>query len=249
MCKFTSAPCRATKRYGIFTFAGATSQKNVTGAPKIKFLRPSHLAQIILLLGRSSHKALWAARHNGHGHTQVVVALIRKKKVGVPNRRAGGRRGAEVLLPLQIRKFVWQTIFRPLCFVFCAAAAAPPHLTCNHCAFASFFCFCFSIVCSSSAHTVSNYGSGSVAGFCHIWMQFFNLALINCLLQVKKRQQRVAMILESKHIDFTIIDITEPGKDKEKDFMQQNATAKGETVSWLTELTHILCVFSWLVLR
>lgn len=39
------------------------------------------------------------------------------------------------------------------------------------------------------------------------------------------------MILESKHIDFTIVDITEPTQEKEKDFMQANSTEMGITVS------------------
>uniref|UniRef100_A0A8D9A8K2 SH3 domain-binding glutamic acid-rich protein homolog n=1 Tax=Cacopsylla melanoneura TaxID=428564 RepID=A0A8D9A8K2_9HEMI len=41
--------------------------------------------------------------------------------------------------------------------------------------------------------------------------------------EVKKRQQRVLMILDSKNIDYSIIDITEPGKENEKEFMQQNS--------------------------
>ncbi|KAI5700028.1 hypothetical protein M8J76_010204 [Diaphorina citri] len=43
--------------------------------------------------------------------------------------------------------------------------------------------------------------------------------------EVKKRQQRVLMILDSKNIDYTVIDITEPGKENEKEFMQQNSKA------------------------
>lgn len=39
------------------------------------------------------------------------------------------------------------------------------------------------------------------------------------------------MILESKNIKFTSIDITEPTAEQEKDFMQANATEKGITVS------------------
>lgn len=39
------------------------------------------------------------------------------------------------------------------------------------------------------------------------------------------------MILESKNIKFTVVDITEPTQDKEKDFMMANATEKGVTVS------------------
>ncbi|XP_063702535.1 SH3 domain-binding glutamic acid-rich protein homolog [Culicoides brevitarsis] len=49
--------------------------------------------------------------------------------------------------------------------------------------------------------------------------------------EVKKRQQRVTMILDSKHIEYTVIDITEPTMEKEKDFMQANSTEMGVTVS------------------
>ncbi|CAG0920676.1 unnamed protein product [Notodromas monacha] len=42
--------------------------------------------------------------------------------------------------------------------------------------------------------------------------------------EVKKRQQRVTMILDSRHIAYELIDITEPGREEEKDFMQQNST-------------------------
>ncbi|XP_053674283.1 uncharacterized protein LOC128724585 [Anopheles nili] len=49
--------------------------------------------------------------------------------------------------------------------------------------------------------------------------------------EVKKRQQRVTMIMDSKHIAYTIIDITEPGQEAEKDFMQTNAQHKGCTIS------------------
>ena len=34
------------------------------------------------------------------------------------------------------------------------------------------------------------------------------------------------MILESKHIDYSTIDITEPGKEPDKLFMQEHAIAK-----------------------
>nr|XP_018904906.1 PREDICTED: SH3 domain-binding glutamic acid-rich protein homolog [Bemisia tabaci] len=44
--------------------------------------------------------------------------------------------------------------------------------------------------------------------------------------EVKKRQQRVVMILESKNIEYEAIDIAEPGKEAEKEFMQQNSKAK-----------------------
>lgn len=48
---------------------------------------------------------------------------------------------------------------------------------------------------------------------------------------MKKRQQRVFMILESKHIPYDVVDITEPGKENEKDFMQNKSTSLGITVS------------------
>lgn len=49
--------------------------------------------------------------------------------------------------------------------------------------------------------------------------------------EVKKRQQRVTMILDSKHISYTVIDITEPGQEGEKDFMQKNSEHNGSTIS------------------
>lgn len=44
--------------------------------------------------------------------------------------------------------------------------------------------------------------------------------------EVKKRQQRIMMILESKNIDYEAIDITEPGRELDKQFMQDHAKAK-----------------------
>ncbi|XP_063360910.1 SH3 domain-binding glutamic acid-rich protein isoform X3 [Cydia amplana] len=49
--------------------------------------------------------------------------------------------------------------------------------------------------------------------------------------EVKKRQQRVMMILDSKNIKYDIIDITEPGREADKDFMQNKSTSNGGTVS------------------
>ncbi|EZA59857.1 SH3 domain-binding glutamic acid-rich protein-like protein [Ooceraea biroi] len=46
------------------------------------------------------------------------------------------------------------------------------------------------------------------------------------MLQVKKRQQRVLMILDSKSVEYEIIDITEPGKELDKEFMQANSNAR-----------------------
>lgn len=39
------------------------------------------------------------------------------------------------------------------------------------------------------------------------------------------------MILDSKNITYEIIDITEPGKESEKEFMQENSKCKGATIS------------------
>ncbi|XP_078044675.1 uncharacterized protein LOC144474068 [Augochlora pura] len=44
--------------------------------------------------------------------------------------------------------------------------------------------------------------------------------------EVKKRQQRVLMILDSKNVDYETIDITEPGKEMEKEFMQSCSIAR-----------------------
>lgn len=48
---------------------------------------------------------------------------------------------------------------------------------------------------------------------------------------MKKRQQRVLMILDSKNITYEVIDITEPGRESDKDFMQNNSKSNGATVS------------------
>uniref|UniRef100_A0A2S2Q938 SH3 domain-binding glutamic acid-rich n=1 Tax=Sipha flava TaxID=143950 RepID=A0A2S2Q938_9HEMI len=44
--------------------------------------------------------------------------------------------------------------------------------------------------------------------------------------EVKKRQQRVTMILDSKSITYDLVDITEPGKEDEKTYMQTNSKSK-----------------------
>ncbi|OXA50045.1 SH3 domain-binding glutamic acid-rich protein homolog [Folsomia candida] len=44
--------------------------------------------------------------------------------------------------------------------------------------------------------------------------------------EVKKRQQKVMMILESKQIPYEAIDITEAGRESDKDFMLTNGKAK-----------------------
>lgn len=49
--------------------------------------------------------------------------------------------------------------------------------------------------------------------------------------EVKKRQQRVLMILDSKNIQYEVIDIAEPGKEADKEYMQEKSTNKGGTTS------------------
>lgn len=44
--------------------------------------------------------------------------------------------------------------------------------------------------------------------------------------EVKKRQQRIMMILESKGITYEAIDITEPGNEDDKQFMQDHGKPK-----------------------
>lgn len=38
------------------------------------------------------------------------------------------------------------------------------------------------------------------------------------------------MILDSKNVQYEVIDITEPGKETDKEFMQEKSTCKGSTV-------------------
>uniref|UniRef100_A0A1L8D7V6 Uncharacterized protein n=1 Tax=Nyssomyia neivai TaxID=330878 RepID=A0A1L8D7V6_9DIPT len=47
--------------------------------------------------------------------------------------------------------------------------------------------------------------------------------------EVKKRQQRVLMILDSKNIKYEVVDIAEPGKEAEKEFMHSNSSSTGAT--------------------
>ncbi|KAJ8917496.1 hypothetical protein NQ315_005545 [Exocentrus adspersus] len=49
--------------------------------------------------------------------------------------------------------------------------------------------------------------------------------------EVKKRQQRVLLILDSKNIKYEVIDIAEPGAEEAKDFMQNTCTSMGATIS------------------
>ncbi|XP_050696283.1 SH3 domain-binding glutamic acid-rich protein homolog isoform X2 [Eriocheir sinensis] len=53
------------------------------------------------------------------------------------------------------------------------------------------------------------------------------VSLISCSQEVKKNQQRAVMILESKNIPFTTIDITDPGQEDSKEYMNENAKPKG----------------------
>lgn len=63
---------------------------------------------------------------------------------------------------------------------------------------------------------------------CDFSLQKYNFYFF--LLKVKKRQQRVLMILDSKNIKYDLIDITEPDAGTEKEFMQTTATSKGCTI-------------------
>ncbi|KAJ8939013.1 hypothetical protein NQ314_011266 [Rhamnusium bicolor] len=49
--------------------------------------------------------------------------------------------------------------------------------------------------------------------------------------EVKKRQQRVLLILDSKNVKYEVIDIAEPGAEEAKDFMQNKCTSLGGTIS------------------
>ncbi|XP_076031248.1 uncharacterized protein LOC143019491 [Oratosquilla oratoria] len=60
------------------------------------------------------------------------------------------------------------------------------------------------------------------------------VSLISCSQEVKKNQQRALMILESKNIPYTAIDITDPGQEDAKEYMTQNATPRGQAKVPLT---------------
>ncbi|CAH0556618.1 unnamed protein product [Brassicogethes aeneus] len=49
--------------------------------------------------------------------------------------------------------------------------------------------------------------------------------------EVKKRQQRVLLILDSKNIKYDVVDIAEPGSEEDKDFMHTNSASNGATIS------------------
>lgn len=48
--------------------------------------------------------------------------------------------------------------------------------------------------------------------------------------EVKKRQQRVLMILDSRGFKYDLIDISEPDNEADKDFMHNNSTSLGATI-------------------
>lgn len=45
-------------------------------------------------------------------------------------------------------------------------------------------------------------------------------------LQMKKRQMKAQLIMESKGVDFRVIDICDPNCEDERRFMQKNAESK-----------------------
>lgn len=59
-----------------------------------------------------------------------------------------------------------------------------------------------------------------------LYLKFEPNSTLITYLQVKKRQQRVTMILDSKNVEYTVIDIAEPGRESDKEFMQENSKAK-----------------------
>lgn len=50
---------------------------------------------------------------------------------------------------------------------------------------------------------------------------------ISASKEVKKRQQRALLILDSCKVDYESIDITEPGMEDQREFMQQNSKPRG----------------------
>ncbi|XP_050307288.1 SH3 domain-binding glutamic acid-rich protein homolog [Anthonomus grandis grandis] len=49
--------------------------------------------------------------------------------------------------------------------------------------------------------------------------------------EVKKRQQRVQLILDSKNINYELLDIAEPNMEDAKEYMQNNSKMMGGTIS------------------
>lgn len=50
-------------------------------------------------------------------------------------------------------------------------------------------------------------------------------------MQIKKRQQRAAMILDSLKVNYETIDITEPGHDEDKELIRERCKKReGQTI-------------------
>ncbi|XP_026470511.1 SH3 domain-binding glutamic acid-rich protein homolog [Ctenocephalides felis] len=60
--------------------------------------------------------------------------------------------------------------------------------------------------------------------------------------EVKKRQQRVLMILDSKTIKYEVIDITEPANEDQRDFMRDNCVNNSGDNNVNSEKTKTKCV-------
>nr|CAG4642045.1 EOG090X0DPU [Eurycercus lamellatus] len=54
----------------------------------------------------------------------------------------------------------------------------------------------------------------------------FYISMISGNKEMKKRQMKAQLIMESKGVDFKVIDIADPSSEQERHFMQKNATAK-----------------------
>lgn len=48
---------------------------------------------------------------------------------------------------------------------------------------------------------------------------------------MKKRQQRVTLILDSKGVQYELLDIAEPNMEEAKEYMQNNSKLMGGTIS------------------
>lgn len=48
---------------------------------------------------------------------------------------------------------------------------------------------------------------------------------------MKKRQQRVTLILDSKGVQYELLDIAEPNMEEAKEYMQNNSKLIGGTIS------------------
>jgi len=54
----------------------------------------------------------------------------------------------------------------------------------------------------------------------------FYISQISGNKEMKKRQMKAQLLMESKGVDFTVIDIADPGKETERKYMQTNAATK-----------------------